>query len=223
MKIAFVNGPKKDNRLRKNLANFITFIGFVDAFALLVIAIYRPELLWLIDVLYLIGGLTDSIDGPIARKLGIESLVGSLLDRLRDTVLVYPTLAVLIWHHRWNFANLARPAQIFSMVFASMAIGLQILIMFTCGVGIVWYLGGKKIDGKKIDLEPSNWGKKKIFCGFIIVLIWLTSLTVEKYLGFPLIKFSIWLIIFGLARYMTPWSYKSFVDYCTRGRTKEQD
>lgn len=203
------------NRLKENLANIITFIGFVDAFALLVIAIYNnPELLWLIDFLFVMGCLTDLIDGPIARKLKIETLIGSLLDRLRDRALIYPTLAVLIWHHRWNFTNLVLTAQVLTIVFVVIIIGLEILLLIACSVGVIWFLGGAKID-----LQPNKWGRKKAFSSFIVVLIWLFSLTIEKYQGFPMIKYSIFVIDLGLIL-MIYWAYKSLEEYCKRGSAK---
>lgn len=201
------------NWLERNSANILTFLGFTDAIAFLTITICYPELLWLQIFLYLAGGLTDFADGYLARKLKIESLIGSLLDRLRDTVLIYPTLAILVWRHRWNFVDLAIIAKILTIAFVVIIIGLQIFLLGTAAIGIIWFLGGKKID-----LSPNKWGKRKIFCGFVIGLIWLVSLAVEKYQGFLLIRFTIWIIIFGMAVLMIPWSYKSLTKYWERGK-----
>jgi len=51
----------------QNLANIVTIFGFLATIWLLVIAINNPEELWLIMLLAGIVGLSDLIDGIIAK------------------------------------------------------------------------------------------------------------------------------------------------------------
>lgn len=203
-----------DNQLKKNLANIITLIGLGLAIWLLVIAVNNPEQLWLIFLLAWFVALTDFVDGRIAKNLDIKSDFGSLLDGLRDRVFIYPVLIIFTWHHRWKLTNLLPLVNTLTIALVIGTLLMELLLFIACCIGVIWYLGGTKID-----LAPNNWGRKKTFSGFTVVLIWLLSLTVEKYWDFPLImiKFSIYVIDFGLVL-MIYWAYKSLEEYSQRGK-----
>ena len=51
---------------------------------------------WLALFLFVLAGVTDNLDGYIARKTGTESSLGALLDLLADKLLVIITTAYLI-------------------------------------------------------------------------------------------------------------------------------
>jgi CDP-diacylglycerol--glycerol-3-phosphate 3-phosphatidyltransferase len=51
-------------------------------------------------VLFAIAALTDFFDGWIARKYGVESILGKLLDPLADKLLVVSALIILVEKHR---------------------------------------------------------------------------------------------------------------------------
>lgn len=54
--------------------------------------------------LFLIGALTDLLDGSIARGLGMETPVGALLDPIADRILIIPiAFYSLFSSHRWLF------------------------------------------------------------------------------------------------------------------------
>lgn len=197
---------------KQNLANSITLGRLIIAIWFLLTAVKNPELLWLIDILAGIFAVADGIDGKVAKRYGEESLFGSILDRIADHVFIYPALIILIWHHRWKLTKLP-----FYMDYLTTALGILILaiagLIFVAGfVGAYYHY----IKRKKVDLKPNKWGRKKTGCGFIVISIWLLSLTIEKYTGFPLINFSIFLIDFGLAL-MIYWAWKSLEDYYTKG------
>ena len=202
-----------DSRVKENLANVITIIGLVAAIWLLVMAINNPEQLLSIFLLAGIVSISDFIDGRLARKFNASTEFGSILDRIRDRMFVYPSLIILTWHHRWKLTDL--PFQTITGTLTKAAIIgiliMEILLFIACCIGIIWYLGGTKIS-----LSPNKWGSKKTFSGFLVVLIWLFSLMVEKYFGFSLIKISIFVIDLGLIL-MIYWGYKSLLEYCKRG------
>lgn len=198
--------------LKQNLANIVTSIGIVTTVWFLVTAYYAPEQIWLIDLLALITAFTDYIDGLIAKRYG-SSVFGSLIDRIRDRVFVYPALSILVWHHRWRLKSLSALSAYLALGSIALIVVFEILLFIAGFIGAYWYY----IKKKEIDLAPNKWGKKKTFCGFAVVLIWLASLTVEKYLGFPLIKFSIYLIFLGFVL-MPYWMILSIDNYWERAK-----
>ena len=74
------------------IANIVTGIRIVCSVAL----VFTPALSPLFYVLYIIAGLTDMIDGTIARKTGTDSEFGAKLDTAADFVFVTVCLVKLI-------------------------------------------------------------------------------------------------------------------------------
>ena len=78
----------------KHIPNILTFGRVVLTIIFLALILQSPytqnssELLETAFVIFLIAGLTDVVDGPIARKLGIASKFGRMLDPLVDKILV---------------------------------------------------------------------------------------------------------------------------------------
>ena len=78
----------------KQIPNILTFGRFVLTVVFLIMILYSPQVanksffLDIAFVLFVIAGLTDVIDGPIARRLNVTSKFGRMLDPLVDKVLV---------------------------------------------------------------------------------------------------------------------------------------
>ena len=68
----------------KNLPNAITILRFFGAICLLFFGI-KSNAFW---VIYFVCGLSDMLDGYLARKLRCESKTGAILDSLADIVFV---------------------------------------------------------------------------------------------------------------------------------------
>lgn len=171
------------NWLLQNLANIVTVFGLVMAIWLLIIVVTSPEELWLILILAGVVGLTDFVDGKIARRLKIKSGLGSALDRLRDKVFICPTLVILTWFY-WPLVDKHLIFLAFTSALVVLIISLEALLLFSWFVGII----------KKLDVASNKFGQRKMFCQFIAVAVWLISLAVKRYFSFPLINYSIYLI-----------------------------
>ena len=85
-------------------ANLITGTRILCSAALLFCQPFSPPFI----VLYLIAGITDMTDGPVARKTGTVSELGAKLDTAADFVLVavclmklLPKLFVPLWIWLW--------------------------------------------------------------------------------------------------------------------------
>ena len=74
------------------MANFITVIRIVCSIILLFCPVFSPAFY----VLYIIAGVSDMIDGTVARKTGTVSELGSKLDSAADFVFVVVCLIKLI-------------------------------------------------------------------------------------------------------------------------------
>lgn len=86
------------------MANIITSIRILCSLILLFCPTFSPAFY----VLYILAGLTDMIDGAVARKLGTESEFGSKLDTATDFVFVavclikmLPILNIPQWLYIW--------------------------------------------------------------------------------------------------------------------------
>ena len=86
------------------MANIITGIRIVLSVALLIFPALSPAFF----VLYVAGGLSDMIDGPVARRTGTVSGFGSRLDTFADIVFaavclikLLPALDAPVWLYVW--------------------------------------------------------------------------------------------------------------------------
>ena len=79
------------------MANFITISRIVLIFPVLILATAEPGLNnWIALILFVIAGITDHLDGYVARKSGSTSELGALLDLVADKLLIIVTLFYFI-------------------------------------------------------------------------------------------------------------------------------
>ena len=79
------------------MANYLTISRILIIFPVLLIA--SPESSpnnWIALVLFVIAGITDHLDGYVARKTGTTSELGALLDLVADKLLIIITLFYFI-------------------------------------------------------------------------------------------------------------------------------
>ena len=78
----------------KFIPNILTFGRLVLTVVFLVMILYSPRVansrafLDIAFILFVVAGLTDIIDGPVARKLNVTSKFGRMMDPFADKVLV---------------------------------------------------------------------------------------------------------------------------------------
>ena len=79
------------------MANYITISRILLIFPVLLLASPEPNPNnWIALVLFVIAGITDHLDGYIARKTGSTSTFGALLDLVADKLLIIITLFYFI-------------------------------------------------------------------------------------------------------------------------------
>jgi len=194
----------------QNVANIITLIGLLCAIWVAIIVLYQPEKILLTLVLVLFTGITDFVDGKLARYLKIESTLGKALDRLRDKILVCPLLVVLIYRHLLSSKN----SQILATFTASLVF---LIILIELLLVVAWFLGLIK----QWDVSSNIYGKRKMFFQFLTVCFWMTTIVVEKYLGLKLVFPTI--VIINLLLIITIYfGFKSLLEYCNRYSSKQK-
>jgi len=79
------------------MANYITILRMALIFPVLIFATsYSSPYNWVALLLFVIAGITDHLDGYIARKTGSTSSIGALLDLVADKLLIIITLFYFI-------------------------------------------------------------------------------------------------------------------------------
>ena len=93
-------------QMKKQLANFITICRILGSILLL----FLPVFSFAFYILYLFCGLTDMVDGTIARKTNVVSKFGAKLDTIADIIFVavsllkfLPVLDIPKWLWCWMF------------------------------------------------------------------------------------------------------------------------
>ena len=84
-----------------NLPNKITLLRviLIPAFLVVYLVDPLPDILnmWLALVLFVTAAITDAVDGYLARKLGLVTNIGKLMDPLADKLLVCGALVALVY------------------------------------------------------------------------------------------------------------------------------
>ena len=189
--------------LRK-LANFITYVGLICTIGVPVLAFTIPERLWLMTLFAFLAGLSDVLDGTIAKILKTTTLFGSAFDKLRDKVFVVPNLIILIWVYRWALKDL--PTWLFaSTIILACSISFLELLLFV----FAWI-----VAVKKIPIEANKLGQVKMSFLFPVIILWLFSLAIQTSFKIPAFQFSIYLInaILGITGFLTVLSLENYYE-----------
>lgn len=113
----------KKSWLKKNAANIITGSRLVAS----IVMFFLPDFSKSFFIAYTYAGLTDFIDGPIARKTNTVSKIGSKLDSISDLLLY-----VLMMVKMLPYLKLYLPKYVWVMIFS--ALGVRIIMYAYVGV-----------------------------------------------------------------------------------------
>lgn len=136
-----------------NIPNILSLLRIFMVAPFLVAVIYRQFTIAL--VIFVISGISDFLDGYIARRLGETSVLGTFLDPLGDKLLTTVAFVSLC------FQGLLPPWLTVTVV----AKDIYIVI----GAGILYFSGNFSVA------VPSFWGKVSTFLQIISVCVALSS------------------------------------------------
>lgn len=128
----------------------------------------------------LIAGLTDILDGHLARKHGLETQVGQLLDPLADKLMMVAVLFSLIQSNRvpWLLA------------------GLLVLRDAAMIAGATYF----HLQGKRAVPKANRWGKTTTLCHYICIACFI--------LAWPSLTVNYWMLALTvLLSYLTTFVY----------------
>lgn len=91
---------------RKNLPNYLTYFRII-VIPLVVVTFYLSgEWSYVLTAgLFALAGITDWLDGYVARLWNVQSNVGRFLDPIADKLLVATSLLLLVGEHRQSYAD----------------------------------------------------------------------------------------------------------------------
>jgi len=138
-----------------NLPNYLTLIRIaaIPFFLVLLFSrLYNYALL-----IFLIGGITDALDGPVARFTNQRTRLGAYLDPLADKLLIISSLVVL------TFIDTV-PAWLTILV-------LSRDVIVTLGYGAIYF-----VVEERMEIQPSTLGKINTFLLLLTITIVLVSL-----------------------------------------------
>lgn len=104
-------------------------------------------------ILFLVAGLTDVLDGIIARKFNMTTDLGKIIDPLADKLMHICAIALLAYEFH-------------ELIF---------LLIILCVKEVLQIIGGLKLMKDKMDIMPSKWYGKlntAILFVFMSLLIW---------------------------------------------------
>ena len=79
------------------MANYLTISRILLIFPVLILSSPEPNPInWVALILFVIAGITDHLDGYVARKTGSTSKLGALLDLVADKLLIIITISYFV-------------------------------------------------------------------------------------------------------------------------------
>ena len=87
------------SKIKSNLPNILTFFRLLSAPLFVIIFYFDTNVMTLLaGIIFFIAGLTDFLDGFLARHWNVESKIGRILDPIADKLIVIAAIVMLIFH-----------------------------------------------------------------------------------------------------------------------------
>lgn len=162
----------KKTWLFQNIANMITILGLILSFWFLTIVLTTPNHIWVATILAGLIGLSDVLDGKIARRLDIKTFIGGALDRLRDKIFICPAMVILLIRYK---------NEMFDSFFVFTLIAAMVTIIVLLEIALLgsWLFSVIK----RIDVSANRYGKRKMVLEFTAVMVWLIFIGAKKTWG----------------------------------------
>ena len=138
-----------------NLPNFLTLIR-IATIPLFLLLLFARHYTWAL-VVFAFGGLTDALDGPVARWTKQRTRLGAYLDPMADKMLIISSLVVLTYIG-------ATPGWLTILV-------LSRDLIITLGYGAIYFW-----IQQKMEILPSFMGKANTFLLLLTITVVLVSL-----------------------------------------------
>lgn len=164
--------PKSKNRLKIPLIRRSDFyllpnimtLSRVIAIPLVAVLVYYHQNAWAAAV-FALAGISDYIDGWIARTYQYESKLGMLLDPLADKLIIVSTMIVLLWMGRLYFEIEGVNTEVIAPIAVIVTVGREIAITGLRGIA----------STAGIVMAAERGGKIKTWIQFFAILFLLLN------------------------------------------------
>jgi cardiolipin synthase len=148
------NAPNAATAVRLVLAGVIAWLLYQGG----------PNEFFIAGILLLVAGITDGIDGFLARRLGQSTLGGSIFDLVTDQMLIMPTLILSVRAGLFAKADSLIPFNPYPYAVITLIAGATVL------VGVVTFLWKNRT--RVVEFPPPTKTAKLIFC------LWIPTLAI---------------------------------------------
>lgn len=171
----------------KKLPNYLTWMR-IFMIPLFVLFFYMPWA-WcriVVAVMFAIAGITDWLDGYLARSLEVTSDLGAFLDPVADKLIIVSALILLVSEAKYPFLAIA------AVIISGREIVISALREWMAEIG------------KRSSVAVSYLGKIKTVLQFVAILLLLLGRP-DEFNTYPVIGWLGYICLFAAA-FMTIWS-----------------
>ncbi|MEK4511450.1 MULTISPECIES: CDP-alcohol phosphatidyltransferase family protein [Paenibacillus] len=129
----------------KSIPNYLSFCRILFSLALFVV----QPLSIVFYVIYIACGISDMLDGYIARKKGVASLFGAKLDSIADLIMLIVLFVIL-----YPIVNLTNPIIIWIIAIGMTRIVSMIVVLVKYKTFAILHTYGNKISGLSLFIFP---------------------------------------------------------------------
>lgn len=180
--------------MKKNLANMVTGIGVI-AVILFITLLFKGYSGGAMVLMIILIGLTDLLDGKIARSFKIVSTLGKSLDRARDKLFAC-TLFGFELNKLWGESGF--------VAVLCIAFLIAILVFEACLIS-TWIFGASR----NLDVSAHFWGKIKMWLYFFVAGLFFADIYFVPVIGQILFDSMFIVLLFGSAicAFLSLWGY----------------
>ena len=170
--VSTLSGSMVDSQKKEagflNPANFVTLLRLVLTIAITMMrALGFANLLTFI--LTVIGGLSDALDGIIARRYGYVTKLGGFLDKGTDKLFTSSQTSFIALVFYSLYVMFEKQQLMAKGMFAHL---ILILIATLFAEEITLLLGGIWAYRKGLDVKANKWGKRKMITECVLLYYW---------------------------------------------------
>lgn len=159
----------ENNKWVRKIPNALTVLRVILTLVFLGMILYAPQLgpdkpasfLMMAFMLFVVAGVTDVLDGPIARHYGVTSKFGRVVDPLADKVLVCGAFICFAWIGQPKLANLVGPPHNWGPAFGETVRWGTVAILILREVGVT--VRRHMAESRGVAFGAVLYGKLKMF------------------------------------------------------------
>ncbi len=131
---------------------------------------------WAAAIVFAVAGVTDQVDGFLARRWHVESAFGKIADPLADRLMIDAAVLLLFWHDRLPWIALLIPARDLALiVLTPLAIGRGYRFEVNLvGKAATWLLYAS-LAFLMVTTEGTDWPLWIFWAGVVLALVSLVG------------------------------------------------